>query len=697
MENIPKFKNYIGLFVGSLLISGCASSPTNKLADKGNSMMPSAEDPSAINTAQVAEEGIKYLQLNDYDKARRLFSAAIKFNAANGNLHLLLGMSYHQEFIKTGTQEAREKSAVGYQIAARYEPKNPLPLLQLARLEMDAHDYKNATQFFAKAITVSPGNGDAFYGLASSSYLSGDLVTALWSADELTKLHWNPPAVNRLKTVLYNAAGLPEQAEQARAAYISSNQLQGNELTQFDQRLEEIRAVIAGQKWLTPPPELAAQGEPATSAAPPTSPAVTPLADESSSSDLTGTAQKAWYDCAAAAAAPLKSTTQQQSAGAGAFGGIPGMGVNGMGFNSMPSYNSGSSVPSNVGVISTSGAGEEISQLQALPPPCVGAEPPRMAVIDAVILRTEVSDSRSFGVNLLQGINLFFNKSAVRTSPGSTVTTVNYGLGGASISTALAYSLNIANATNNRNEVIARPSLLAIDRLPSTFFSGTTASIAVQSGPGGVSSLTDKQYGISFSVTPTFIDNKSVLLSIKAVRSFVEAPDLGTSGVALSLSRNSVTANVIATFGDTIILSGLTERELTRSDNGVPVLRDIPLAQYLFQNYRTTDFFRTVVVMITLRKPVTDLEKADNASRDKLANAKGGNSRKEYAFYWRIEEYQKFLNSYAPNLDTAIDTLESNELYKNFKSKDLIDTTWGAQPPLNQILNDLKTSIYHGR
>ena len=39
----------------------------------------------------------------------------------------------------------------------------------------------------------------------------------------------------------------------------------------------------------------------------------------------------------------------------------------------------------------------------------------------------------------------------------------------------LSYNLNIANALYTKNEVIARPVLSAIDRLPSIFFSGATA------------------------------------------------------------------------------------------------------------------------------------------------------------------------------------------------------------------------------
>lgn len=714
-----------------LLMLGCSGNPASRMAHRdvsaGNDLAAMAPASSGVDSIKVADEGLNFLQNGDYERARRLFSAAIKFDAGNGDLHMLLGMTYHLEFIKTGAEEAREKSEVGYQIASRYSPKSVLPWLQLGRLDVDAHHYKSAAKIFAKAILVSPGNGEALYGLASSSYLSGDMVSAMWAAEELKKIHWNLPAVNRLNAVLFNAVGMKTQADESRAAYAQSGAVDPEELALFDERLGEIRGMMEGQKWLTPPPmmvntvasAIASDTAPVTvfapaasfadpaSMSPPTPVRATATATASITAPLAtpvaatnvseiGTGRKSWYDCAAAA---------PTSASAGGMGGAPGMGgILGMGggmggiggMGGMGGFGSSSAL-TNVGNIPTSGSGEETSQLQALPAPCIGAAPPRMAVIDAVLLRTEDSDSNSYGVNLLQGLNLFFNQSTVRTTPGSSVQTLNYGIGGANIATALAYSLNIANAANNRNEVIARPSLLAIDRLPSTFFSGTTASIAVPAGAGGISSLIDKQYGISFSVTPTFIDDKSALLSIKAVRSFVELPDNGTSGVALSLSRNSVTANVVASFGETVILSGLTERELTRSNSGVPVLRDIPVAQYLFQNYKANDFFRTVMIMVTLRKPVSGPEQVAAAMKQKLEKVKGAEQRKDYAFYWRIDEYKKFLNTYAPNLDATIDTLETNELYQIFKSKDLIDTNWSARPRLSRMLNDMRNILYHSR
>ncbi len=328
-----------------------------------------------------------------------------------------------------------------------------------------------------------------------------------------------------------------------------------------------------------------------------------------------------------------------------------------------------------------------------------------MAIIDVVMLRTEDTVSRSFGSNLLQNLTGYFGMSASLSGStasqtsfvGSGPTSTNLSLGGSlGAGTALAYSLNIANATQNRNEVLARPTLLAIDRLPSTFFSGANISILVGGSPGSVASLVDKQVGVSFSVTPTFIDDDHVLLTVRAARSFVTAPATGTAGVALSQSRLTTSANLLVSPGQTVILSGLAERERVRGNSGVPVLRDIPGVQLFFTNDRKEDYFRTVMVMLTMRKPVVSAEDVAGVAAEQLARKTTGVPQiKKYGFYWRVDEYANVLSRSAPNMDAAIDALFNNKLYQTFKSRDLNDTDWAAQSRIKVLVRDFKDFIIH--
>lgn len=677
-------------------LSGCASIDAEPVSVASASPAPPLvnQASSKVDTAKLAAEGIRYLKLGDAERAARLFNAAIKFDSERAEYHLLVGIAYHLQFLDAGSTEMRDNAQIGYQLAARFDPRNPQPWVQLGRLHTDAKQYAEANSDFAKAAELLPGAPDALVGLATTSYVTGDLKTALWASSELERIGWEPAMVSRMRAVLFTAAAETEQASQHRDAYAKSLAAHPGDLKDFDARIAQIKAVLDGQSWLTQPGhDKLTSTQVGLEAA--RRPVVTPphaAVDQQAQQLIRPVMMQAGqgFSLTAPAASGMTKDVRPRKPWFDCGGFAPTTGMGGMGM--MQSGMQGAAT------------GEETTALAALPAPCDGAGQPRMAVIDAVLLRTEDEVARSHGINLLQGLTGFFGVANfnVHGSSGQTEArrTTFSGLGGngsgANGAASLMYALNIANATNTRNEVLARPTLMAVDRMPSTFFSGSTVSIAISGSAGSSGMLVDKPIGVSFSITPTIIDDDSLMLSVKAVRSFVQSPAKGTTGVALSVSRNSVTANVTARFGETVILGGLSERELFRSNSGVPVLKDLPGIQYMFSENTTTDFFRTVMIMITPRKSVTNDADVEAARNERNASKLSGQSiRKKYAFYWRVEEYEKVLAKYAPNLDATMDTLETNELYKSFKAKDLVDTNWAAKPRLEVLLYDLGKVLWH--
>jgi len=56
---------------------------------------------------------------------------------------------------------------------------------------------------------------------------------------------------------------------------------------------------------------------------------------------------------------------------------------------------------------------------------------------------------------------------------------------------------------------------------------------------------------------------------VRTARSFIEQADSTvTFGQAMRTSRNSVSTNVVLKFGQTLVLSGLTEQEVQRAGSG---------------------------------------------------------------------------------------------------------------------------------
>lgn len=280
--------------------------------------------------------------------------------------------------------------------------------------------------------------------------------------------------------------------------------------------------------------------------------------------------------------------------------------------------------------------------------------------------------STSHGINLLNGLSYVLNQSRAVTdvlatvagataAPQTRTTTITRTRGAGLPASGIQYSLNIANASDSRNEVLARPSLVALDRRPSTFFSGKNLTLGIAGQAGGSSAFADKPIGVSLSVTPTFIDADTMLVAVRAARSFIEEVDFSVAfPQSLQASRNSVSANVVLKFGQTLILSGLTEQEVERAVSGVPVLQEIPVLQYFFRAKTSQRFTRSVLVVLTPRRPVLEAEPV------------------------RLEEA----------LDGARRHARENGLWLQFRSGDLRNDEWTRPPRLQSLLRQLGELLY---
>ena len=323
----------------------------------------------------------------------------------------------------------------------------------------------------------------------------------------------------------------------------------------------------------------------------------------------------------------------------------------------------------------------------------------RMVLVDVVMIRTEDAISTAKGINLLSALNLQFGSSS---SPAySRVTTSDsQNAGGPStiiqraISVpALNYTLNIANANNNLNEVLARPTITALEGVRSEFFSGTVLNAAVVSGGTGFSSgsvSVEKRYGVKLALLPQILDNGMVRLAIDASRTFLKAP---SSDIAftykLEISEIVVNANVVMRLGDTLILSGLSERESNSVRDGVPVLQDVPVLQYLFSRQSQTEYQKSVLILITPRQAsYTWLsEETKAALRDKRD-----------AFSPSVDvlrsRYVDWFKPY-PNLASVFYHFNSADLYRQFRTGDVTMDSWERMDTTRQRLKNALEFLHY--
>lgn len=638
-------------------LAGCISTPLVPAA----AISGSTSGPNPKVSRVLAEEGISRLRDGKIDEASRIFNAGLKLEPNSPELHFLNGLTYHLSALR-GESKARSLAEAGYQMTIAVDPGNFLAAMQLAQLYLETRDYQKAADAFRHALKINADAAEAHLGLAIAAYYSRDLTAA---ADAIDHAYTKSPLLTgaaRAAAVIYAANGNQSRADDALMRF---------ETLEPDAFVRESIRQRVGQ-WRTwrvannvttassPDAPSASSVAPSVTKAEPTPnanqvPSVPPVDSSTAASSGPGEPiQRRWTDCDTAPANPQSLT----STGSGG---------------------------------SASTSGDETTYLPPLPSPCKNIGLPRMAVFDVVLIRTEDTSNSSHGINLLDGLNLFFSHTSQTQLTGSIATvtrTTLRGLG-AGPSTAISYSLNIANAGDSRSEVLARPTLVALDRQPSAFFSGRSLTLGISGQAGGSSTLSDRPIGISLSLTPTFVSDESMLVSVRVARSFFEQVNESVNfPSSFQSSRNMVTANALLNFGQTLILSGLTEHEIQRSSSGVPVLNSIPAIQYLFSKKDEQNFTSSVIVMLTPRKPVKDSTDAARA----IAGREGGKG--VYAVNEMAEDYLEINKRQTANLDSALWHTRQNSMYLQFRSGDLKTDDWNDSSRLDKLLKEVRQLFY---
>ncbi len=316
-----------------------------------------------------------------------------------------------------------------------------------------------------------------------------------------------------------------------------------------------------------------------------------------------------------------------------------------------------------------------------LPPPgAPGMD--KMVVVDVVIISTEEDYSNQQGMNLLRGLEVQFGGSNGPAYSRETRANVNDSGDRSQISSitrlisvpSVKYSLNIFNINSARNEILARPTLVATAGRASEFFSGAELNAVVVSSGVNASNPVNivKDIGTTLQVTPTFLDDGRINLKVLAQRTFIKTPNNNLSGfnARVETSKSRIDASVVMRPGETLILGGLSEKEGEITRDGVPLLQDIPLVQYLFANRTSRDYQKSTLILITPRPAqyVYQPEKARQAYEKSL-------SEEERPFASLRARYADWFRPY-PNWASTFRQLQENSLYREFRTGDVLLENW---------------------
>jgi len=648
----------LNMLLLAVAMTGCSSMSGKSSTSFWDGFGKKAETTEPSRTQALMRAGAEYLEKGELENAQTVFNTALKFDLKNAPLHFFNALTYQLKYEK-GDADSYALAEAGYRTAIGLDTSLDVAHLQLGRLYMSSKKFTEAKKSFALAVDAKvKAPQEALFGMAQASLYSGDAATATWATAELEKLDWKDARLFRMKAFQAAVAKKPELVKTMLAQYTA---LEGNkdEARYVTGRLDQLLATKTSFRPGSDVMLAQAKTDEAKAEAKPEAKeeAKEEAKDEKKVDAGDPNARKNWFRC------DLRPGPIYEK--------------------DAVNMNKTFELPVN----------DENITAPTLPAPCAGENPP-VAIIEVTMIRTEESIRKSFGINLMDGLTL--SKSLSFSAMGDTANQATQSANNLTNAGALAadatgavtggflsYNLNIANSIYTKNEVIARPTLSAIDRLPSIFFSGATYSIIV----GGINSgtLVDKPVGVALSVTPTFLDDDKILLSIRASRSFIE--EQGNEKVALKQTRNAVNASALVSYGQTFVLNGLVERELDVTENGVPLLQDIPILQYFFKRSVTMDYSRQILTLVTVRKLVD--------SEDSIAKAKTkGGLMSSHKMSDQVQEYLDLQNN-KPVLDEVLAGLRAdNGLYTKLRQRDLIQESYGSKSIIKRLIEDIKDLAY---
>ncbi len=270
------------------------------------------------------------------------------------------------------------------------------------------------------------------------------------------------------------------------------------------------------------------------------------------------------------------------------------------------------------------------------PPPQFSSDHKQVFVDVVFILSREINEETR-GVNLLNGLQLQYGTNTA-TSQFGTNTWKQYAdalnanpvLGSSGGNPALAYSslitqtiaiptltynLNIFNSQAENDQVLSRPTLLARDGVLSNYFSGLQVLL-------GVSGLNAGQVqviplGLNLKIMPKFRKDGSINMDIDFSREVLTKSatvgSFATSATALKETTHT-TANIH--FGETVILSALSETLNSFASDKTPGLGDTPLIRLGFSRRGLVKQNTSFLILITPHPSIAFRDRQKSAILD---------------------------------------------------------------------------------
>lgn len=237
---------------------------------------------------------------------------------------------------------------------------------------------------------------------------------------------------------------------------------------------------------------------------------------------------------------------------------------------------------------------------------------PGQVAMQVVVAEVELTDNVSSGIDWFYSSNNNYSRSASLDLKSSTGSISFTGFNG---DWRVVLQM-LATKTNTR--VLSRPYLVVRDGESASINSGEQVPIITEfrDSDNTDSIRTSVQYrstGVSLTVTPTINADGLVSLQI-AQETSKSAPNTTSDISSPTITSRSISTNVLAANGQTVVLGGLIQENMEGNDSKVPLLGDIPLFGKLFQT-NSNNFKRTELMVLITPRIISDTTELDEFSR----------------------------------------------------------------------------------
>jgi len=263
---------------------------------------------------------------------------------------------------------------------------------------------------------------------------------------------------------------------------------------------------------------------------------------------------------------------------------------------------------------------------------------PLQVLIEARIIEVTLSDNLKYGVqwffeNAIAGSGAGGVDSLTFTGPSRglfnpTESALTFGTGGFNYSFAGRGGAAIINALaeNTHLSTVSAPSMMVLNNKEATINVGTQIpvnSTFIDTGNNTNQvrgSVQFRDTGTTLSVTPRVNPGGLVFMEIDQTVSVpIEGSD---SNGNVSVNQRQFTTEVAVQSGETIVLGGLIQTTTNQTENGVPILKDIPILGNLFRS-TTDNTGRTELLVLITPTVVQSQQQARSVSEEYRRKFKG--------------------------------------------------------------------------